>query len=53
MREIEVIHPGVLSLIEEGFVDEDHIGVQGHSWGGYQIAHMITKTNIFALSMGP
>ena len=40
--------PGVLSLIEKGFVDEKAIGVQGHSWGGYQIAYMITKTNIFA-----
>ncbi|MGB5357517.1 MAG: prolyl oligopeptidase family serine peptidase, partial [Eudoraea sp.] len=39
--------PGVTSLIEKGFVDKDHIGVQGHSWGGYQIAHLVTKTDIF------
>ncbi len=39
---------GVESLIKEGFVDEDKIGVQGHSWGGYQVAHLITKTDIFA-----
>lgn len=39
--------PGVTSLIEEGFVDKDRIGVQGHSWGGYQIAHLVTRTNIF------
>ncbi|MGD8276865.1 MAG: prolyl oligopeptidase family serine peptidase, partial [Gemmatimonadota bacterium] len=45
---VEAVVPGVLSLIEKGFVDEDHIGVQGHSWGGYQIAYMVTKTNIFA-----
>ncbi|MEM8906985.1 MAG: prolyl oligopeptidase family serine peptidase [Bacteroidota bacterium] len=38
---------GVTALIGEGFVDEQNIGVQGHSWGGYQIAHLITKTNIF------
>ena len=31
-----------------GFVDKDRIGVQGHSWGGYQIAYMITRTNLFA-----
>jgi dipeptidyl aminopeptidase/acylaminoacyl peptidase len=24
------------------------VGVQGHSWGGYQIAYMVTKTDIFA-----
>ena len=39
--------PGVTSLIEQGFVDRDNIGVQGHSWGGYQIAHLVTKTDIF------
>ena len=25
----------------------DRIGVQGHSWGGYQVAHLITQTDIF------
>jgi dipeptidyl aminopeptidase/acylaminoacyl peptidase len=31
-----------------GFVDEKRIGIQGHSWGGYQIAYMVTRTNRFA-----
>ena len=39
--------PGVTALINKGFVDKDNIGVQGHSWGGYQIAYLVTKTNIF------
>jgi dipeptidyl aminopeptidase/acylaminoacyl peptidase len=39
--------PGVTSLIEKGFVDKDNIGVQGHSWGGYQIAYLVTRTDIF------
>ena len=39
--------PGVTSLIDQGFVDPDHIGIQGHSWGGYQIAHIVTKTDLF------
>jgi hypothetical protein len=30
-----------------GFVDPARVGIQGHSWGGYQISYMITKTNIF------
>mgnify|MGYP003330009048 CR=1 FL=1 len=38
---------GIDTLIEKGFVDKDNIGVQGHSWGGYQIAYLITKTDIF------
>ena len=39
--------PGVTKLIEQGFVDKENIGVQGHSWGGYQIAYLVTKTDIF------
>lgn len=44
---MNAVVPGVLSLLDEGFVDPDRIGVQGHSWGGYQIAYMITRTNLF------
>lgn len=39
--------PGVTSLINQGFIDKERIGVQGHSWGGYQVAYLITKTDIF------
>jgi dipeptidyl aminopeptidase/acylaminoacyl peptidase len=35
-------------LIRKGYIDPEAIGIQGHSWGGYQIAYMITQTNIFA-----
>jgi dipeptidyl aminopeptidase/acylaminoacyl peptidase len=42
------IVPGVKHLIGQGFVDEKHIGVQGHSWGGYQTAYLITQTDLFA-----
>lgn len=43
--------PGVQSLIAKGFVDPHAVGVAGQSWGGYQIAWMITRTNIFAAAM--
>jgi len=39
--------PGITALIDKGFIDKENIGVQGHSWGGYQIAYLVTKTNIF------
>lgn len=29
------------------FVDREHIGLNGHSWGGYQSAYLITRTNLF------
>lgn len=41
------ILPGVTSLIAKGFVDEKNIGIQGHSWGGYQTAYIVTRTNLF------
>lgn len=34
-------------LIESGFVDTTRMALQGHSWGGYQIAYILTKTNRF------
>ncbi len=45
---VDAVVPGVLSVVARGFVDPERIGVQGHSWGGYQIAYMLTRTNLFA-----
>lgn len=42
------ILPGVKSLIDAGYVDEKRIGMQGHSWGGYQTAYLVTQTDMFA-----
>ncbi|MEM8669070.1 MAG: prolyl oligopeptidase family serine peptidase [Planctomycetota bacterium] len=42
------ILPGVESLVAKGFVDEERIGMQGHSWGGYQTAYLVTQTDMFA-----
>jgi dipeptidyl aminopeptidase/acylaminoacyl peptidase len=46
------VMPGITHLINKGFIDEKKIGVQGHSWGGYQIAYMVTRTNLFAAAEG-
>jgi len=45
---LKCVLPGVQTLIREGYIDPERIGIQGHSWGGYQIAYMVTQTNIFA-----
>ena len=45
---MNAVVPGVLDILDEGYVDPDRVGVQGHSWGGYQIAYMVTRTNLFA-----
>ncbi len=41
------IMPGIATLLTKGFVDEKNIGIQGHSWGGYQTAYLLTRTNLF------
>ncbi|MCQ8879928.1 prolyl oligopeptidase family serine peptidase [Pseudoalteromonas shioyasakiensis] len=53
----EIGHPGKSStqtmvnatqkLIDLGIADPDKIGLQGHSWAGYQSAFMITQTDMF------
>ena len=40
--------PAVNTVVAMGFIDPKRIGIQGHSWGGYQITHLITRTNMFA-----
>jgi dipeptidyl aminopeptidase/acylaminoacyl peptidase len=45
---MNAVVPGVLSVLAEGYVDPERVGVQGHSWGGYQISYMVTRTNLFA-----
>jgi dipeptidyl aminopeptidase/acylaminoacyl peptidase len=42
---------GTYSLIEKSFVDKDRIGLQGQSWGGYQVAYLVTKTNLYKCAM--
>ena len=42
------VMPGITQLISEGFVNKDAIAAQGHSWGGYQVAYLATRTNLFA-----
>jgi dipeptidyl aminopeptidase/acylaminoacyl peptidase len=44
---LKCVLPGIQAVVDKGFVNEDAIGIQGHSWGGYQIAYMITQTKRF------
>ena len=30
------------------FIDKDKMAIQGQSWGGYQTAYLVTRTNMFA-----
>lgn len=44
----EFINSGVESLKKNSWVDGTKIGLQGQSWGGYQVAFLITRTNMYA-----
>jgi len=44
---LKCVLAAVQEVVGRGYIDENAIGIQGHSWGGYQIAYMITRTNRF------
>jgi len=44
---LKCVLPAIQAVVDRGIVDETAIGIQGHSWGGYQIAYMVTQTNRF------
>ncbi len=44
----EFINSGVEALKKNSWVDGSKIGIQGQSWGGYQVAHLITRTDMYA-----
>ena len=49
---MESIMPKARELAAEAWIDADRIGIQGHSWAGYQIAYMVTQTDFFRAAAG-
>jgi len=45
---ISAIVPGCQEIIRKGYVDPKRVGIQGQSWGGYEVAYMVTESNMFA-----
>lgn len=46
----DVVVSGTMALIDRGIADKNRIGLQGQSWGGYQTAHLVTQTDLYACS---
>jgi dienelactone hydrolase len=44
---LKCVIPAVQRVVSMGFVDPARIGIQGHSWGGYQITYLVTQTDMF------
>jgi dipeptidyl aminopeptidase/acylaminoacyl peptidase len=51
MSAVWALVPAVKAAVATGVVDPKRVGLHGHSWGGYQTAHTITQTDIFAAAI--
>ncbi len=38
---------GVEALCKNSWVDSENVAIQGQSWGGYQVAYLVTQTDMF------
>jgi len=45
---VDCVESAVKKVIELGYADPQHIGLQGHSWGGYQSSYILTRSKMFA-----
>jgi dipeptidyl aminopeptidase/acylaminoacyl peptidase len=48
---VEALVPAVKAAVATGMIDEQKVGLIGHSWGGYQTAFVPTQTDIFAAAV--
>ena len=44
---MNAVIPAINQVLALGYVDPKRIGIQGHSWGAYQIDYMLTQTTMF------
>ncbi|MDX1585130.1 MAG: prolyl oligopeptidase family serine peptidase, partial [Balneolaceae bacterium] len=47
MSAVESVVPAVEKVLESGMIDEEKLGLTGHSWGAYQTSFIITQTDMF------
>jgi dipeptidyl aminopeptidase/acylaminoacyl peptidase len=51
MSAVWSVLPAIDAAVATGVVDEERIGLHGHSWGGYQTAFLVGQTNRFAAAV--
>jgi len=42
---------GTLKMLERTYIDKERVGIQGQSWGGYQVAYLVTQTDLYTAAM--
>ena len=45
---LDDVTSAVKEVIKLGYADPERIGLQGHSWGGYESSFIVTQTDMFA-----
>jgi acetyl esterase/lipase len=48
---VNAIVSGTKYILSKRFVDPARVGIQGQSWGGYQVAYLVGQTDMFAAAM--
>ncbi len=51
MSAVNCVEAGVRAVIAKGAVDKGRIGLNGHSFGGYETNFIITKSDLFAAAV--
>jgi dipeptidyl aminopeptidase/acylaminoacyl peptidase len=45
---LDCVTAAVKKVLESGMIDSKHIGLTGHSWGGYETTFILTHSDLFA-----
>ena len=48
---VDCVVSAVNFVIEKGTIDRQHVGLIGHSYGGYETGYLLTQTSIFAAAV--
>lgn len=48
---LQAVEGAARFIADRAYVDKDHIGIQGHSFGGYETNYIVTHSNMFAAAM--
>jgi len=44
---LDSVHAALDAVLARGFVDPERVGIQGSSWGGYQVAYIVMHSDRF------
>jgi dienelactone hydrolase len=45
---LDCVTSAVKKVLQSGMIDARHVGLTGHSWGGYETTFIVTHSNLFA-----